>query len=115
MELFQSIHPTPRQLRCYLVRSNVASLVSAQGGNPYRIQMNVAADLQRFCCLVQDGFETSLKQWSDSTVFSIEPHAVADIKPMERFAKVGLSALELEMVMITHQGVTVQPYPEPFG
>ena len=36
--------------------------------------------------LVEDGLETSRKQWSDSTVFSIEPHAVADIKPMERFA-----------------------------
>ena len=88
MELFQSIHPTPRQLRCYLVCGDVASLVSAQGGNPHRIQMNVAVDLQRFCWLVEDGFETSLKQGSDSTVFSIEPHAVADIKPMDRFAKV---------------------------
>src|ERR1700736_2020632 len=63
---------------------------------------NVAVDLQRFCWLVENGFETSLKQWSDSTVFSIEPHAVADIKPMERFAKVGLSALQLEMVVVTH-------------
>ena len=115
MVLFQSIHPTPRQLRCYLVCGNVASLVSAQGGNPYRIQMNVAVDLQRFCWLVEDGFETSLKQWSDSTVFSIEPHAVADIKPMDRFAEVRLSAFQLEMVVVTHQGVTVQPYPEAFG
>ena len=56
-----------------------------------------------------------LKQGSDSTVFSIEPHAVADIKPMDRFAEVRLSALQLEMVVVTHQGVTVQPYPEPFG
>ena len=56
-----------------------------------------------------------LKQGSDSTVFSIEPHAAADIKPMERFAEVRLSALQLEMVVVTHQGVTVQPYPEPFG
>jgi hypothetical protein len=77
--------------------------------------MNVAADLQRFCWLVQDGFETSLKQGSDSIVFPIEPDAIADIKPMERFAEVRLSALRLEMVMITHQDVTVQPYPEPFG
>jgi hypothetical protein len=76
------------------VRGDVAGLVSAQGGNAYRIQMNVAADLQRFCWLVQDGFETSLKQGSDSIVFSIEPHAVADIKPMERFAEVRLSALQ---------------------
>jgi hypothetical protein len=37
---------------------------------------------------------------SDSTVFSIEPHAVADIKPMKRFAEVGLSALQLEMVVV---------------
>ena len=94
---------------------DVASLVSAQGGNPYRIQINVAVDLQRFCWLVEDGFETSLKQGSDSSVFSIEPHAVADIKLMKRFAKVGLSALQLEMVVVTHQGVTVQPHPEPFG
>jgi hypothetical protein len=71
-------------------QKTVGSLVSVQGGNPYRIQMNVAVDLQRFCWLVEDGFETSLKQWSDSTVFSIEPHAVADIKPMDRFAKVRL-------------------------
>ena len=56
-----------------------------------------------------------LKQGSDSTVFSIEPHAVADIEPMECFAKVGLSVLQLEMVVVTHQGVAVQPYPEPFG
>jgi hypothetical protein len=28
-------------------------------------------------------------------------HAVADIKPMERFAKVLLSALQLEMVVVT--------------
>jgi hypothetical protein len=77
--------------------------------------MNVAVDFQRFRWLVEDGFETSLKQWSDSTVFSIEPHAVADIKPMDRFAMVRLSALQLEMVVVTHQGVTVQPYPEPFG
>ena len=34
---------------------------------------------------------------------------------MERFAKVRLSALQLEMVVVTHQGVTVQPYPEPLG
>jgi hypothetical protein len=27
-------------------------------------------DFQRFCWLVEDGFETSLKQCSDSTVFS---------------------------------------------
>ena len=59
MVLFQSIHPTSRQLRCYLVCGNVASFVSTQGGNPYRIQMNVAVDLQRFCWLVEDGFETS--------------------------------------------------------
>ena len=72
-------------------------------------------DLQRFSWLVKDGFETSLKQGSDSTVFSIEPHTVADIKPMDRFAKVRLSALQLEMVVVTHQGVTVQPYPEPYG
>ena len=64
---------------------------------------------------MEDGFETSLKQWSSSTVFSIEPHAVADIKPMDRFAKVRLSALQLEMVVVTHKGVTVRPYPEPFG
>jgi hypothetical protein len=56
-----------------------------------------------------------LKQGSDSTVFSIEPHAAADIKPMDRLAKVRLSALQLEMVVVTHQGVTMQPYPEPFG
>ena len=62
--------------------------------------MNVAVDLQRFCWLVEDGFETPLKQWSESTVFSIEPHAVADIKPMERFAKVRLSALQLEWLPI---------------
>ena len=77
--------------------------------------MNVAVDLQRFCWLVEDGFETSLKQRPDSTVFSIEPHAVADIEPMECFAKVGLSVLQLEMVVVTHQGVTVQPYPERSG
>jgi hypothetical protein len=102
-------------LRCYFVCGGVASLVSAQGGNPYRIQMNVAADLQRFRWLVQDGFETSLKQWSNPTVFSIELHAVADIQPMERFAEVRLSAFQLEMVVVTHQGVAMQPYPEPFG
>jgi hypothetical protein len=50
--------------------------------------------------------ETSLKQWSDSTVFSIEPYAVADIKPWI-VLKVGLSALPLEMVVVTYQGVTV--------
>jgi hypothetical protein len=64
---------------------------------------------------VEDGFETSLKQRPDSTVFSIEPHAVADIKPMDRFAEVRLSALQLEVVVVTHQGVTVKAYPEPFG
>jgi hypothetical protein len=52
--------------------------------------------------LVEDGFETPLKQWSGSTVFSIQPPAVADIKPMECFAKLGLSALQLEMVVVTH-------------
>jgi hypothetical protein len=36
------------------VCGDVASLVSTQGGNPYRIQMNVAVDLQRFCWLVED-------------------------------------------------------------
>ena len=77
--------------------------------------MNVTVDLRRFCRFVEDGFETSLKQGSDSTVFSIEPHAVADIKPMERFAKVRLSALQLEMVVVTHQGVTVQPHPNRSG
>jgi hypothetical protein len=61
-----------------------------------------------------DAGETSLKQGSDSIVFSIEPHTVADIKPMDRFAKVDLS-LQLEMVVVTYQGITVQPYPEPFG
>jgi len=96
------------------VCGDVASL-SAQGGNPYRIQTNVAADLQRFCWLVEDGFETSVKQGSDSIVFPIEPHGIADIQPMERFAKVGLSVLQLEMVVVTHQGVTVQPYPERSG
>ena len=103
MVLFQSIHPTSRQLRCYLVCGDVARLVPAKGGNSYRIQMNVAVDLQRFCWLVEDGFETSVKQGSDSTVFSIEPRAIADIKPMERFAKVPLSALLLEVVVVTHQ------------
>ena len=34
---------------------------------------------------------------------------------MERFAEVRLSAFQLEMIVVTHQGVTVQPYPEPFG
>jgi hypothetical protein len=77
--------------------------------------MNLAVDLQRFCWLVEDGFGTSLKQWSESTVFLIEPHTVADIKPTERFAKVRLSAFQLEMVVVSHQGVTVQSYPEPFG
>jgi hypothetical protein len=62
--------------------------------------MNVTADLQRFCWFVENGFETSLKQWSDSTVFSIEPHTVADIKPMERFAQVRLWAFQLEMVVV---------------
>jgi hypothetical protein len=70
-----------------VVIGDVASLVSAQGGNPYRIQMKVPVDLQRFCWLVEDGFETSLIQWSDSTVFSIEPHAVADTKPMKRLLR----------------------------
>ena len=77
--------------------------------------MNVAVDLQRFCWLVEDGFETPLKQWSDLTVFSIEPHAVAGIKPMDRFAKVGLSALQLEMVVVTHQGVTGSLTPNRSG
>jgi hypothetical protein len=45
------------------------------------------------------------------SLFSIEPHAVADIKPMDRFAEVRLSALQSEMVVTTHQGVTVQPFP----
>src|SRR5580704_3431742 len=94
---------------------DVASLVSAQSGNPYRIQMNVAVDLQRFCWLVEDGFETSLKEWSYPTVFSIKPYAVTDIQPMEGIAEVRLWAFQLEMVVVTHQGVTVQPYPEPFG
>ena len=31
------------------------------------------------------------------------------------FAEVRLSALQLEMVVVTHQGVAVQSYPEPFG
>jgi hypothetical protein len=84
MVLFQSIDPTPRQLRCYLVCGDVASLVSAQGGNPCRVQMNVAVDLQCFCWLVEDGFETSLKQGSDSTVFSIEPYAVATRRAEDR-------------------------------
>jgi hypothetical protein len=57
MVLFQSVHPTPRSLRCCLVCNAIASLVSAQGGNPKRIQTNVAVDLQRFCWLVEDGFE----------------------------------------------------------
>ena len=51
--------------------------------------MNGAVDLQRFGWLVEDGFETSLKQGSDSMVFSIEPDAVVEIKPMHallRFA-----------------------------
>jgi hypothetical protein len=41
--------------------------------------------------------------------------AVADIKPMERFAKVRLSALQSEMVVVTHQGVTVQVTPKRSG
>jgi hypothetical protein len=34
---------------------------------------------------------------------------------MKRFAKVRLSPFQLEMVVITHQSVTAQPSPEPFG
>jgi hypothetical protein len=34
---------------------------------------------------------------------------------MDRFAEVGLWALQLEMVVVSPQGVTVQPYPKPFG
>jgi hypothetical protein len=75
----------------------------------------IGSDARGFRWLVENGFETSLKQWSDSTIFRIEPYAVADIKPMECFAEVRLSALQLEMVMVTHQGVTVEPYPKPFG
>jgi hypothetical protein len=101
-------------LRYYLACGDVANLVSGQGGNSYRIQMNGAVDLQRFCWLVEDGFETSLKQGSDSMVFSIEPDAVADIKPMDRFDKIRLSALQLEMVVVSHQGVTHAALLEPF-
>jgi hypothetical protein len=74
-------------------RGSLVARITLAGCHPklYRIQMNGAVDLQRFCWLVEDGFESSLKQGADSTVFSIEPHAVADIRPMERFAKVRLS------------------------
>jgi hypothetical protein len=34
---------------------------------------------------------------------------------MDRFAEAGFCALQLEIVVVSHQGVTVQPYPEPFG
>jgi hypothetical protein len=34
---------------------------------------------------------------------------------MKRFAKVRLTALQLEMVVVIHQGVTVQPYPNRSG
>ena len=77
--------------------------------------MSVAVDPQRFCWLVEDGFETPLKQGADSTVFSIEPHTVADIKPMNRFAEARLWILQLQIVVVAHQGATVQPHPKAVG
>jgi hypothetical protein len=77
--------------------------------------MNVAVDHECLCSFMEDRLEASLKQWSGSTVFSIEPYAVADIKPMDRFAKVCLSAFQLQMVVVPHQGIGVELYSESFG
>jgi hypothetical protein len=51
-------------------QQTVGSLVSAQVGNPYRIQMNVAVDLQGFCRLAEDARQMSASAFTELRLLS---------------------------------------------
>lgn len=77
--------------------------------------MNVAVDHERLCGFMEDRLEASLKSRPDAVVFSIEPNTVADIQPVHGLAEVRLSAFQLQIVVIPHQGISLELYSESFG
>jgi hypothetical protein len=60
------------------------------------------------------GLKAPLKEWPHSLILAIEPNAVGDIEPLDRSAEIGLWGLNLEMVMVGHQYIAVNPHPETF-
>ena len=63
---------------------------------------------------MKDCFETPLEEWPNATIFSIEPNAVTDIEPMDGFTEICFPAFQLQVVVVTHQGITVYAYSEAF-
>jgi hypothetical protein len=43
---------------------------------------------------------------------SIEPGSVRQVQPLHRSAQIGLGSLQLQMIMVSHQNVAVNPYSE---
>src|SRR5260221_1782921 len=92
-----------------------ALLVTTQAGDPYRIQVNVTVDHQGLSTwLMEHGLKAPLKKWPHSLILTIEPNAVGAIEPLDRSAEIGLWSLNLQIVMVGHQYIDVNPHPETF-
>jgi hypothetical protein len=77
--------------------------------------MNVTVDNQCLSTwLLERGLKAPLKERAHSLILTIEPNAVGHIDPLDGPAEIGLWGLNLQMVMVSHQNVPVNPCPETF-
>jgi hypothetical protein len=56
--------------------------------------------------------KAALKERGHSLILTVEPNAVGDIEPLDCSAEIGPRGLDLQMVMVGHQHVAVNPHPK---
>ncbi len=79
----------------------------------HRIKVDIAVDSQsRFARIVERGFEPTLEQGTDSPVSPVKPGSVSEIEPLHGWTEVGLQRFELQMIMVAHQDIAVDPNGE---
>jgi hypothetical protein len=81
-----------------------------QAAHSDRIQMNVPVDGQSVAdVIMQNGFESSLKEGPGPLKLFVEPNAVAHVQPLDRPAQVGSRSFHLQMIMVGHQDIAMHP------
>src|SRR5258708_19460025 len=64
---------------------------------------------------MQDRFESALKERAASFILPVEPNTVAHIEPLHGPAQIGSRRLNLQVIVVGHQHITVHPHPKTLG
>src|SRR5258708_15053481 len=64
---------------------------------------------------MQDRFESALKERAASFLLPVEPNTIAHIEPLHGPAQIGSRRLNLQVIVVGHQHITVHPHPKTLG